>query len=324
MKRYYYTAAVALSLMSTVAIASNTASVQSTTMASSIGSGSRTYAAATTTIPGGVEKSATSRNAWDKDSYWRIALAEVVAKGTSYDQITPYKVERYETVLLLEYFRSKMSFGIMPIFLRVNTAFKALPASDYEKSAGLVPFANYLFAPSWLATVQAGYYYENHNWRTQQFAGGPANLDWRQQAHRYFGAGYVTWIGPQRMVTGSIRAGTSFQYSKFMQAFDALGRNNPASNFQRGAVSLSGRLKYSPADAWELYFQTEVDYSYRVTRRDSEFRKGGGRQSIRFVAGPGVNYNPSATTEVSMAYNSVQGWGYYRENQIILRLRMLV
>lgn len=348
MKRYSYSAAIVSLLMSTAAIADveNTKAAQSTTASSASSASSAepvlvsapassassssaeiaSYSDASVKDPGGV-KSVSIHNISAQDGqggHYRIALTQGVSKGTSYDPVTPYRLERYETNLFIEYYRANVSFGLMPTYLKNNTTFYANPNTDSGSSGGLVPFANWLFKPSWLATIQAGYYYENHNWRTQQFTGGPANLSWRQQSNRYFGAAYLTWIGPKKPISGSIRAGTAFQKSNFHQAFDGAGNNVAASNLQRGSVSLSGRLKYSPEDVWELFFQTQVDYSYRVTRRNMEYRMGGGRQSIRLAVGPGVNYNPSPTTEVGVSFLHVQGWGYYRENQMTLRLRILV
>jgi hypothetical protein len=270
----------------------------------------------------------TTRSVREKESQgarYRVSLQEYAAKGTAYDPLSPFRQERYESQLIYEYFpRPEISVGAIPIFMQATYSYKLLPDTNTVKSSGIVPFASYLFTPEWLGSAQCGYYYDTNNWTYQQFAGGPPTVRLRQRGDRFFGAMYMTWIGPKQPVTGSVRFGAAYVFQHLKPAIDSISDFIPSENFQRGAVSLSGRLKYVPAEGWELYFQTELDYSLKVTRRVTDYRAGGGRQRIRFLAGPGVHYSISPASEVSLGYNSVQGYGFYRENQFTLRFRMLL
>jgi len=270
----------------------------------------------------------TTRSIRSKESgeaHSRISIVQNGARGTAYDPLNPYRVERYETQLVYEYFpRPDISVGLIPVFMKAHYAYKLDPTTDHTNGVGIVPFANYLFTPNWLGTVQGGYYYDNHSWLYPQFDGGSPNVTLRQQAHKFFGALYVTWMGPHKCISGSVRAGALYEFEHFKAATDSIGELQPGRNFERGGVSLSGRLKYAPADKWELYFQTEFGYSLKVTRRPTDFKTGGGRQRLRFLAGPGVHYNISPGSELAFNYFFVQGYGFYRENQISLRFRLLL
>lgn len=254
-----------------------------------------------------------------------ISIVENGARGTSYDPLNPYKLERYETQIIYEYFpRPEVSIGAIPTFMKSHFAFQLSPDTDHVNSGGIISFANYLFTPNWLGTIQGGYYYDTHNWLYPQFSGDPPNVSLRQQAHRFYGALYATWIGPRKCISGSIRAGALYEYEHVKSAVDSVRVFQRGHNFERGSVTLSGRLKYTPAYKWELYFQTQIDYSLKLTRRDGDFKAGGGRQSLRFLVGPGVHYNISPTSELSFTYFNIQGYGYYRENQVSVRFRVLL
>jgi hypothetical protein len=270
----------------------------------------------------------TTRSMRAKDSqgnYVRISLQENGARGAKYDPLTPFKTERYETLLIYEYFPTpQISLGVIPTFMRTNNSYKLVPDTETVKGVGLIPFASYLFAPQWLGTVQGGYYYDNHDWTYQQFAGGGAHVRLRQQGQRFFGALYLTWIGPQQPFSGSVRAGANYVFEQVKTAVDSTAALVPGYNYERGSVSLSGRLKYVPAVGWEMFFQTQIDYSPKVTRRSTDYRPGGGRQRIRFLSGPGLSYNLNNNYELSVACFNVQGFGFYRENQMNLRFRVLL
>jgi hypothetical protein len=246
------------------------------------------------------------------------------SKGVYYDPIAPRKIKTYTCSFTYEYAPNPtFIFGLSPSYTKSRTRHLNVTIIEDDSSFGLSPFASYFLTPQWLVSAQGSAAYTMAD--IDAFSGDsptPVNLD--QRGTQYSGAGYLTWLAPDKPVSGSVSAGVTYSYQRSNAAIDDTGTPTALSNSQRGGVALSGALSYKPAKGLALYFQTGVDYSTKLTRQLGIYRPESGRQRVRIAAGPGVSYKVAQDVGVSLGYTRTQGYGYYREHQLALQARILL
>jgi hypothetical protein len=253
--------------------------------------------------------------------YGSLSVAQQGTKGKYYDPM-PRNIVTYTTSFTYEYTpNTTVSFGITPSFSKSKTRFLLLTEIEDDDSYSLSPFVSYFLSSQWLLSAQGSVGYSLSGIDTFLADSDPTSLD--QRGLSYSGSGYITWLTPDNTLNGTVSIGATYssQYSK--AAVDNTGSLSAASKFQRAGPSLSGSLNYKLADAWVLSFQASVDYSLKVTRRSTDYRPGGGRQSLRVAAGPSISNKFTKDVACSLGYTHTEGYGFYRENQIALQVRIL-
>lgn len=268
-----------------------------------------------------------------KDSL-RLSINQESNKIDDYNPLTPGSTERYTTTLMYEYTPESghYSVGVLPVFTTAKTRFVSTPDVINYKGAGLLPFFSHMFSPSWQGLLQVGAYFDDYDVRYQQFGNSPtANVRLHTQGGTYFGAAYLTWIGPNEPLSGSIRGGWIHGVQHIGTGTDSTGTVVPGSSFlpgsyfEYGGPMLSGRIKYDFNDVVGVYGQAEVDYHVRSTPRANVYRSTTGRQRTRFLVGPGIHFHTfDGRVQIRLAYNFVSGFGFTREHDILLRVRVLI
>lgn len=255
------------------------------------------------------------------ESRYRISLVEDLLQGKDYNPLSPYKISSQTTTISWDYFPDgRWSFGLSPSQNSYHIKSQLFPVSSQTRNVSITPFVGCLFAPQWLGSMSGSMgYSEQKSFWTQD-----RNLLFiRQQSYSYSGAVFLTWIGPQTPLSASIQGGVGYSMTYNKGAIDIWGDRSKSPNFQRGYASLSMRIKYSPGESWEIYGQVGGSYAAKVTRRLGDYRSCTGRQRERLVAGSGVYYHASQGFDILLAYLHTAGYGFYRDDQLTLSVRVL-
>ncbi len=260
----------------------------------------------------------------EKDRF-RVSLSEAGSKGTDYNPLTPAQLETYSTALLFEYFPTdSLNLGFASAYSQIKSSRRRTPDWTRTKSIQFIPFLGYLLSPQWLFNALAGGGYIDDNSFLLRFSTDTVPTSHlRQQRHYYTGAAYLTWIGPNQPISGSIRGGFRYDFYHTRRAIDTFGTVVPSSNFERGAIYLSGRLKYEPTPDWQYFLQLTGNYSTKLTAISTVYRSTTGRQRSQLTIGGGIHYRFTHALAIRIAYFRNEGYGFFRENVLAVRLRAL-
>lgn len=255
----------------------------------------------------------------------RLFLNQDVAHTVDSDPIFPYHANPIYSFIGYEYFFTPaFSLGAVLDYTHEKDRYTrntngVIKSDTVANVSGFLPYVNYLVNRTWLLTAQVGGYIESYK-DTEVTPNGTIRS--REQVFTPNAEGYITWIGPDKKFTASVRGGLYYSNQRFRSLIDSTGAFFPTRHFESAAVALSARIKYYPDDErWNAFLHVESDYRFFAGARPGVLSPDNARNTMLYQVGPGVHYKINDTWELRVLALHTIGFGYGKEERIGIRLR---